>query len=76
MIPAQSCAFITYSTCPAAEKAVENSSNKLIIKGHRIKVLWGRSQTTLSLPSGGKKNLSNVPGLPERTYDSNDTIIS
>ena len=83
MIPKQNCAFITYSTRPAAEKAVEDSFNKLLIKGiicvnshicfrefigHRIKVLWGRSQTTLTVSNktGGSTKLANVPGLPER----------
>lgn len=33
VISKQSCAFITYTTRPAAEKAVEQTFNKLIIKG-------------------------------------------
>lgn len=39
-----------------------------VLIGHRIKVLWGRSQGTLpvSNKSGGSTQLANVPGLPER----------
>lgn len=36
IIPKQHCAFVTYSTRPAAEKAVEDSFNKLIIKGTTV----------------------------------------
>lgn len=66
MVHKQNCAFITYTTRPAAEKAAEGSFGSLIIKGNRLKVLWGRSQATF--PTAGSKGgteLANVPGLPE-----------
>lgn len=43
VISKQNCAFITYTTRPAAEKAVEESFNKLIIKGNFHSVLCFKS---------------------------------
>ncbi|KAI3915311.1 hypothetical protein MKX01_035570 [Papaver californicum] len=37
-------AFVTYRTREGAEKAAEELSNKLVIKGLRLKLLWGKSQ--------------------------------
>ena len=65
----KSCAFICYTSRQAAEMAAERSFNKVIIKGKRLKVLWGRSQEQRS--GGGKdekrdklKDYPPVPGLP------------
>lgn len=33
VVPKQKCAFVTFSTRPAAEKAADGSFNKVIIKG-------------------------------------------
>lgn len=41
----RACAFVTYTTREAAEKAAEELSNKLVIKGVRLKLMWGRPQT-------------------------------
>lgn len=38
------CAFITYTTRESAENAAEEMSNRLIIKGTRLKLMWGRPQ--------------------------------
>ncbi|XP_003384752.1 PREDICTED: pre-mRNA-splicing factor RBM22-like [Amphimedon queenslandica] len=67
VIHKQNCAFITFTTRPAAEKAVEQTFSKLIIKGNRLKVLWGRSQSGM-IGGGGanKRSLTGpVPGLPD-----------
>lgn len=40
----RACAFVTYTTREGAEKAAENLSNKLVIKGLRLKLLWGKPQ--------------------------------
>ncbi|KAF2311965.1 hypothetical protein GH714_027627 [Hevea brasiliensis] len=37
-------AFVTYTTREGAEKAAEELSNKLVIKGLRLKLMWGRPQ--------------------------------
>ena len=80
MVLKQRCAFVTFSTREDAEKAADGTFNKLIIKGmslyhscthtgHRLKILWGKSQA--SLPSPGMKggsDLAPVPGLPEGIY--------
>lgn len=38
------CAFVTYSERSAAEKAAEALHGKLIIKGVRLRLMWGRQQ--------------------------------
>ncbi|KAL5718625.1 hypothetical protein ACHQM5_011507 [Ranunculus cassubicifolius] len=38
------CAFVTYTTRQAAENAAEVLSNKLVVKGVRLKLSWGKSQ--------------------------------
>ncbi|KAK9158984.1 hypothetical protein Scep_005558 [Stephania cephalantha] len=44
MVLQRACAFVTYTTREAAEKAAEELSNKLVIRGLRLKLLWGKSQ--------------------------------
>ncbi|KAF6153464.1 hypothetical protein GIB67_027331 [Kingdonia uniflora] len=44
MVLQRACAFVTYTSRDGAEKAAEELSNKLVIKGLRLKLLWGRSQ--------------------------------
>ncbi|XP_064391088.1 pre-mRNA-splicing factor RBM22-like [Halichondria panicea] len=57
-------AFVTFSTRAAAVKAADSTFNKLIVKGRRLKVLWGKAQTTPSLGVKGQQTLAPVPGLP------------
>jgi len=63
----KNCGFVCYTTRAAAEYAAERAFNKAIIKGKRVKILWGKSQEELS---AGKKDKNkedkyeNVPGLP------------
>jgi pre-mRNA-splicing factor RBM22/SLT11 len=44
LVAQRACAFVTYTTRDAAEKAAENLANKLVIKGLRLKLMWGRPQ--------------------------------
>ncbi|CAO2833341.1 unnamed protein product [Amaranthus hypochondriacus] len=44
MVLQRACAFVTYTTREAAEKAAEELSNKLVIRGLRLKLMWGRPQ--------------------------------
>ncbi|KAG8364056.1 hypothetical protein BUALT_Bualt19G0086400 [Buddleja alternifolia] len=44
MVLQRACAFVTYTTREGAEKAAEELSNKLVIKGLRLKLLWGKPQ--------------------------------
>ncbi|XP_035669646.1 pre-mRNA-splicing factor RBM22-like [Branchiostoma floridae] len=68
MVARQQCAFIQFTSRPAAEMAAERTFNKLIINGRRLSVRWGRSQA-----QGKDKKLEHseldmslapVPGLP------------
>lgn len=65
MVPRQNCAFVCFTSRPAAETAAERSFNKLILKGRRLKIMWGKSQG--QQPTPGKQGgtpLAPVPGLP------------
>ncbi|KAL0412766.1 UNVERIFIED_CONTAM: Zinc finger CCCH domain-containing protein 49 [Sesamum radiatum] len=44
MVLQRACAFVTYTTREGAEKAAEELANKLVIKGLRLKLLWGKPQ--------------------------------
>lgn len=44
MVLQRACAFVTYTTRECAEKAAEELSNRLVIKGLRLKLMWGRPQ--------------------------------
>jgi hypothetical protein len=48
------CAFVTYTTREATEKAAEATFGKLTIKGMPIRVSWGRPQAAM----GGTLHLS------------------
>ncbi|KAK6919854.1 RNA recognition motif domain [Dillenia turbinata] len=48
MVLQRACAFVTYTTREGAEKAAEELSNKLVIKGLRLKLMWGRPQAPKS----------------------------
>lgn len=45
VVQTRSCAFIAYTTREGAEKAADNLANKLVIKGLRLKLMWGRPPT-------------------------------
>ncbi|CAK0786800.1 hypothetical protein CVIRNUC_010014 [Coccomyxa viridis] len=66
------CAFVTYAARPAAERAVDELQHKLILRGQRCKLMWGKPQEkrapieardpagTNMLPSGPPPN-SMIP---------------
>lgn len=70
----QKAAFVHFTSRSAAEKAVTASYPDLIIKGRKLKILWGRAQgqgSKKSLPSGGGGPMSlgappgsGPPGAP------------
>ncbi|CAI8048528.1 Pre-mRNA-splicing factor RBM22 [Geodia barretti] len=67
LVPAQKCAFINFTSRHSAEQAASGSFNKLVLKGHRLKVLWGKGQGSSGAGGGGKtgeRSLPPVPGLP------------
>lgn len=66
---AKGCAFVQFTTREAAEKAAEKSFNKVIIKGRKLTVRWGRAhsqQSAIEMAAGGliTAMLPPVPGLP------------
>ncbi|XP_041485706.1 pre-mRNA-splicing factor RBM22-like [Lytechinus variegatus] len=69
VVPKQQCAFVTFTNRQGAEAAAENSFQKLIIKGRRLNIKWGKPQAQ---QGSGKKDEEGVkeqhyepvPGLP------------
>nr|CAD1827620.1 unnamed protein product [Ananas comosus var. bracteatus] len=56
MVLQRACAFVTYTTREGAERAAEELANKLVIKGVRLKLMWGRPQAqALQSPRTGVK---------------------
>ncbi|KAL7082357.1 hypothetical protein ACP275_14G093600 [Erythranthe tilingii] len=53
MVLQRACAFVTYMTREGAEKAAEELVNRLVIKGLRLKLLWGRPPQVPKLVSEG-----------------------
>jgi len=45
MVPKANCAFITYASRESAENVVSKLAFSLNIKGHQLKVSWGKSQS-------------------------------
>ncbi|XP_068668352.1 zinc finger CCCH domain-containing protein 40-like [Aristolochia californica] len=58
LVPQRACAFVTYTTREGAEKAAEELSNKLVINGLRLKLMWGRPQA----PKPETENQDNMAG--------------
>ena len=67
LVPRQQCAFIQFTSRNAAEQAAEKSFNKIILKGRRLNIKWGRAQAQQNEPKVDDKDqikLAPVPGLP------------
>ncbi|BHF68573.1 RNA binding motif protein 22 [Sparganum proliferum] len=68
----QHCAFLQFTTRESAERAAERSYDRLILRGHRLTVNWGKSPAALAAASAGitllgtgeVESLPPVPGLP------------
>ncbi|KAK0426229.1 hypothetical protein QR680_009598 [Steinernema hermaphroditum] len=59
------CAFVQFTHRQASEMAAERSFNRLVIKGRKMTIRWGRPQshnTNVVLPE--EKTFRNVPSLP------------
>jgi pre-mRNA-splicing factor RBM22/SLT11 len=58
LVPQRACAFVTYTTREDTEKAAENLANKLVIKGLRLKLMWGRPQVPRPEHEGQEPDLA------------------
>jgi len=67
-LPGKGCGFVQFTSRQAAEMAAEKTFNKLVMKGRRLTIRWGRPQAqqnvTGQMGEGGRK-LDPVPGLPQ-----------
>jgi len=68
MVPKQGCAFVQFNKRSAAELAAEKTFNKLVIRGLKLTIRWGKSQgkaqTTLGPPPEGFAAIDHNPALP------------
>jgi len=64
MAPKQSCAFVQFTRRGAAELAAEKSFNKVVIKGRKLTIRWGKSQGKQTEQPGAMAAVPVVPGLP------------
>lgn len=46
LAPQRACAFVTRTTGDGAENAAGELSNRLVVKGLRLKLQWGKTQAT------------------------------
>ncbi|KAL7125043.1 hypothetical protein ABFS83_14G088700 [Erythranthe nasuta] len=60
----RACAFVTYTTREGAEKAAEELVNRLVIKGLRLKLLWGRPQIPKLESEVGSDEASEQQRMP------------
>jgi len=58
MVPKASCGFVTYTTREASEEAASKLSNRLIVNGMRLKLMWGKPQAR-----GGQEGTGPIVGL-------------
>ena len=71
MVARQQCAFVQFVSRGSAEQAAEKSFNKLIIKGRRLNIKWGRAQGQQPMIRQEEEeahHLPPVPGLPGGKY--------
>lgn len=62
IVPGKSCAFVTYTTREAAEKAADSLSNGLVVKGLRLKLMWGKPAERREGGAGGA-GAGGAPGF-------------
>eukprot|EP00271_Cylindrocystis_brebissonii_P004096 TRINITY_DN1551_c0_g1_i1.p1 TRINITY_DN1551_c0_g1~~TRINITY_DN1551_c0_g1_i1.p1 ORF type:complete len:550 (+),score=129.56 TRINITY_DN1551_c0_g1_i1:214-1863(+) len=70
IVQSRSCGFIAYTTREAAEKAADHLANKLVIKGLRLKLMWGRP-VPASLGPGAENSVGLLPA-PARLSNGNE----
>ncbi|KAL5995142.1 hypothetical protein ACLOJK_025200, partial [Asimina triloba] len=75
MVLQRACAFVTYTTREGAEKAAEELSNKLVIKGLRLKLMWGKPQAS-KLESENQDALAAGQGMVAHTGMLPRSIVS
>jgi len=70
LLSGKGCGFVQFTTRESAELATEKTFNKLVLKGRRITIRWGRPQAQQNVASqlggGGRtqRQFDPVPGLP------------
>jgi len=72
VVTKQGCAFVQYTRRASAEVAAEKTFNKLLVKGRRLTIRWGRSQGQKnpiaadggSAAAAAAPGTVTVPGLP------------
>jgi pre-mRNA-splicing factor RBM22/SLT11 len=69
LLSGKGCGFVQFTTREAAELASEKTFNKLVMKGRRVAIRWGRPQAQQNVigqmgEGGPSRHFEPVPGLP------------
>ena len=69
MVTKQGCAFVQYTKRSSAEAAAEKSFNKLVVKGKKLTIRWGKAQGKVSTAADQLQQqqqvvVPSIPGLP------------
>jgi len=65
LVPQSHCGFVTYTTREAAEEAASRLANRLVVKGIRLKLMWGKPQVRGGNPGGNTAGASALaPAAP------------
>ncbi|KAI3752674.1 hypothetical protein L2E82_24709 [Cichorium intybus] len=79
MVVQRACAFVTYTTREGAEKAAEELSNKLVVNGLRLKLMWGRPQVQKSegeMPSDEGRQVAHGGLLPRAVVSQQNNQVN
>ncbi len=62
---ARHCAFVTFATRASAERAAVELQHKLIVRGQRAKLMWGKPQEKRAeAPDSGAGPAAGAPVVP------------
>ena len=64
ILGARHCAFVTFAQRGAAERAAEEMAHKLIVRGQRCKLMWGKPQAERRPPMDPMMPSVLPPGAP------------
>lgn len=65
MVSKGSCAFIQFAKRSSAEIAAEKTFNKLVLKGKKLTIRWGKSPAKLTATATSQEgDVPAIPGLP------------
>lgn len=75
ILEARHCAFVTFGERGSAERAAEELQNKLLVRGQRAKLCWGRPQERRpDAPPAGAPPPSMMPPQARRGFSTKPRV--